>query len=82
MYTLRIINKKGLQSNFQMGVWYRLMIEGSDSFKENYNQFKEAPYQGDIFAIIEAPNLPSLFPIYKDDEAYIMTESGKTFARI
>lgn len=85
MYTLRKISSNGLEQNFFLGENYSIITErkSKESFNERFEIFwKDSPNPlSETIAFITNQE-GKCFPIFKNDETYIMTESGKTFSKL
>jgi hypothetical protein len=88
MYTLRTIDKgTGVENNYSLGSRYRVYNKDRSpkAFTEIISAYdipeNPAPDAVRLLAFIEA-ELGSLFHFYDDQYAYIMTESGNTFAKL
>lgn len=91
MYTLRTITQDNTQINHYLGNGYLFIgrFESPERFKELYEEEFKEPFLADldenitsrsksVFGFIIHDGI--LIPILKGEDAYIMTESGKTFS--
>lgn len=81
MYTLRQINKKGVQANTNLGDHYHVVHRGQEDFeRSNYVQ-KNKELLEKCFAIViyAKGDYQEVWPLYEDFSYYIMTDTGKTF---
>lgn len=94
MFYLRVITKEGVQVNSVIGDQY-LIIDSADNPEKFNETFKEvftrdrvadlcATADEDtrgVYAFISSQKL-QMHPLYKGQQAYVMTESGGTFAKL
>ena len=90
MYTLRQITKEGVQGNLALGSHYTVAFKHSspEAFERIYKDayaFKEMTLDKginpDCYAMIQSELVSFVF-LWKGEENYIMTDSGKTFAKL
>ena len=79
MYTLRIINKNGNQFNQNLGDNYHVIRKGQENFEEAK---KPAVTNDNTFAVIIYNDGKDVFPLFSDNENYVMTDTGKTFEKL
>jgi len=81
MYTLRIISKKDkTESNHAIGNNYSVHMKGHSL---RYDELAgKAVVTNETFAIISADNGKIIFPLHRENDYYIMTESGKIFEHL
>lgn len=94
MFTLREINPSGVVTNYSLGDQYTFVgrFEASEEFRNIFNAHFERLHVADLDETADAITRNcygfvttvqmSIFPIFKGNTYYIMTESGKTFAKI
>ena len=83
MFILRRITElEGAEMNFCLGKSYTL-IKKSSQPREFEKLRKLQNYEDEkIFAFVSSENGINIHPVYSNQINFIMTESGKTFARI
>ena len=91
MYTLRKVKRKETINHY-LGKDYVYVdrFSNEDSFRKHYNNvFKENHEANLDYSSTESSKnvlgfliTDIIYPIYKDESAYIMTENGKTFERL
>jgi hypothetical protein len=92
MYTLRSITKTGLQRNESLGLNYTLIhrFYNYEEFQRNFkflfdkdhvadDDLKSDGDTKDTYAFVVSENGGQIFPLYKSNDYYIMTDNGKTF---
>ena len=76
MYTLRIIRKDGLESNQYLGEDYSISYR---DVHEGYEEVaKKAVTNKDTYAIIISNGGSIVFPLFRGNKYFIMSENGKT----
>lgn len=90
MYTLRQITKEGVQANLALGNHYAVVTKHSSPeaferiYKDAYDSQDMVLEKGinpDCYAMIQSDLQPFIF-LRNGEDNYIMTDSGKTFAKI
>lgn len=91
-YTLRRISGQGVEMNFNLGNGYTVVHKDNapEKFKEDFKLFFNSPYVelekgGDsefVYAFVGTECGTSVYPLYKDQRAYIMLPDGGTFSNI
>jgi len=84
MYTLRKINQQNIEMNISLGKAYNYVgkVESPKEFERILNgSFKDVD-KDIVYAFIIDENGKEIYPLYTTHKNYIMTESGKTFAKV
>jgi hypothetical protein len=85
MYTLRTIQKGGLETNTSLGEQYFYadrQINGGEDFRTMYKEhFRDEVFVERCVGLIrdERGNVNA---VWADEDTYVMTDSGKTFSRL
>ena len=84
MFILRTILTDTRESNAILGHNYKLTQKGDGKFDELLSSYTlvNDKYKDDVFAIITTSEGNEHIPLFGVDRYFIMTESGKTFARL
>lgn len=86
MYTLRTVSKtKGTEENYSLGHRYTLI--DAQRAQEEFERTREVCEWADAksektYAFVVNHDGSKVFPIHEEYRNYIMTESGRTFAKI
>lgn len=92
MFILRRISGEGIEMNQTIGLDYTIVYRetNAEEFRRTFEQHFEKPHVADLDATADHDTknvfafvcLTSFWqPLYKNQQNYIMTESGKTFHR-
>lgn len=88
MYTLRRIAGDGVQMNIALGRTYNLIEKEKSKFEFDkcydylFKMKEEDAAVSSVYAFVSDEDGKNIYPLYKNQKAYIMTESGKTFSNI
>lgn len=96
MYTLRrMLVENQVQSNVLIGESYNYVDReiAYEEFKKVFEKFFYEPYTGDsdptsdddnknVYGFIIYDDGSKIQPLYKNQRAYVMTESGQTFSNL
>jgi len=84
MYTLRRISEKGIEMNFSLGNSYTVVHKQSapDEFEKDMSTFKNTYPDGEIYCFVWAVNGTDVYPLFKGQQAYIMTPGGSTLSNL
>ena len=95
MFALRRFSGEGIEMNHALGDSYTVIyretnpLEFSNTFKAHFERNHIAnndPDQDDdskrVYAFISGQGVSYLQPLYKNQKAYVVTESGKTYSNI
>lgn len=95
MFILRTISKDGVETNLEVGTAYDLIRRDENpeifryQFKVHFNHNHVADtdteatdYTRDCYGFVWGSQEQYVYPLFKDEENYIMTESGKTFSNL
>lgn len=91
MFALRRITKEQVEMNFDLGNEYTLIEEAINKgeFDRNYEHTfgtgkpeKLKDGEDNVYAFVSNQDGSRCYPIYKGEYNFIMTESGRTFAKI
>ncbi len=83
MYTLRRITGKGVEMNFGLGGSYTIIHKDSacDEFERDLENFENTYPDSEIYCFVWSEN-GTPYPLFKNQQAYIMTDSGKTLSNL
>lgn len=84
MFTLRIFEANGAETNLSLGEGYSLYREANNAmaFKNKHHELFNKPIEDKTMsAIIEGHNGLTV-PLYYGRQCYVMNDSGKTFANL
>ena len=84
MYTLRKIFKDGSESNKIIGDSYLLISDDNVDFDKSMEvYFKgDAPKEHEIYLFLSHEDGKRLLPLYKTQQNFIVSDSGKTFSNL
>lgn len=84
MYTLRRISGNGVEMNFALGDSYTVVSKQSapEEFEKNMNDFVDAYPGGEIYAFVWTVNGTDVYPLFKGQQAYVMTPGGCTLSNL
>ena len=80
MFVLRKITGSGVELNIAMGDGYTLITKEANPVE--FNEMKDATEDDCIYAYIVCGGGSQVLPLSNKQKAFVMTESGKTFANI
>jgi hypothetical protein len=83
MFVLRRINEESVEVNTYLGIYYTLILASKNKaeFCKTTEQWKMDDLEG-VYGVITFDDADSIMPLYEGSEYYIMTDSGKTFAKV
>lgn len=88
MYTLRRIAGDGVQMNIALGKTYNLiekdksLSEFNRCYQHLFKMKEDEALVTSVYAFVSDEDGKNIYPLFKTQKAYIMTESGKTFSNI
>lgn len=86
MYTLRKIYKDGVETNIFLGRSYNVIksLDSPEEFKKAYETCYNCKSCEDTetYAFITNENGEVIYPLFKNQLNFVMTESGKTFSNL
>jgi len=81
MFILRKITGDGLQMNFALGDDYNFVDKEANP--KEFNSMKDFfKWDDEVYAFVSYKDGARTMPLYPKQKAFIMTESGKTFANV
>lgn len=94
-YTLRRISSQGVQMNFELGNSYTVVsrFEAYEWFKEDFKRIYDKEHVADndpasdedtkiVYAFVGSQGGIDVYPLFRGQQAYIMTSEGKTFSNL
>lgn len=95
MFTLRVINKEGLENNQVLGESYNMINRetNAEEFRKTFKIVFGKDHVADLdktadnytkkcYAFVVSHEGSSVRPLYKDQSNYIMTGEGKTYDNV
>ena len=93
MFILRTFDKKGVETNKQLGVQYSFIVreENAEAFRETYAKVFDKSHVADLDQDADFSNSNCLafiigedeiIPIYRGEPSYIMSDNGCTFDNV
>lgn len=95
MYTLRRISGQGVEMNFELGKTYTVVHRflSYEDFKRDFEHIFSKPHVADddptadedtkkVYAFVGNEGGSTIYPLYSNQHAYIMTENGATFSNL
>jgi hypothetical protein len=84
MFILRRISGRGVQMNLNLGSSYTYIgkNENPEEFERTLKEVFDNLNEEIIYAFVSDEDGKHIYPLYKGQKAYIMTESGKTFDNV
>lgn len=84
MYTLRRISSEGVEMNFSLGEQYVVVHQQTSpkEFQRDFEQFKNTYPDGEIYCFVWSEGGKEQYPLFVNQKAFIMTETGRTFSNL
>lgn len=73
---------KKVTSNLYLGDHYKKYSLENDLYGELLNKLVDERYRDNVICILTYDNSTKQVPIFRENDNYIMTESGKTFEKL